>query len=69
MGYRLSSAARAFVDDFVTDEMAEAATIIAFQPPADPFRLDHDCANPDGHDAKLIGRSFVCVHCAKVFGL
>jgi hypothetical protein len=69
MGFRLSSAARRFVDDLVAEEIGQVATIIAFQPPADPFKLDHDCANPEGHDPKRIGRSFVCVHCSKVFGL
>lgn len=60
---------RRFVDDLVAEEMTEVDRVAAFLPPADPFKLDHDCLHPEGHDTVRSGRNIVCVHCSKVFGL
>jgi len=58
-----------FRNNVRSEQVSEIRQVAAFTPPADPFRIENDCLHPEGHDAKLIGRSFVCVNCSKVFGL
>lgn len=33
---------------------------------ADPFRIEHDCLNPGGHDFIGACGDVVCCHCGKV---
>lgn len=52
------SAVMAFVGE------REIGEVMAAQ---DPFRLDHDCISPSGHDVIASCGEIVCRHCAKVF--
>lgn len=67
MTIHLRSSVRRFVDDMLATEFAAVAARIDTSTPSDPFGLDHDCANPEGHDPVRYGRHFVCVNCSKVF--
>jgi hypothetical protein len=43
-----------------------AATIGRVMAEADPFGIDHDCANPAGHYPVRCYGEIVCPHCSKV---
>jgi hypothetical protein len=54
------AAVTAVVTRFVADEIAHLMRI------EDPFRIEHDCLNPAGHDFIAACGDVVCCHCGKV---
>ena len=53
-------------DLLLADELAAVDRLAAFLPPPDPFGLDHDCIDAQGHHPIRDRGTFVCSRCTKV---